>query len=254
MNIIPVPTLKDNYVWTLIDKDKNSAIVVDPGEASPVRNYLQQHHLQLSAILVTHHHWDHTNGILDLKKIYQVPVFGPSKQINGVDFIVKEKEEVSVENFPIKLSILNIPGHTLDHIAYYAKGIIFCGDTLFAAGCGRLFEGSAKQMYHSLQKLASFSDSTKIYCAHEYTLNNLRFAKLVEPNNKKIAARIQQVSAICANHEPSLPSSLLDEKETNPFLRCHLPDVIASIEAFAGHKLNDAVEVFAWLRRWKDEF
>lgn len=254
LSITPIPILKDNYVWTLIDKAKNAAVIVDPGDAAPVRDYLQTHGLTLAAILLTHHHWDHTNGVNDLKKLYDVPVFGPREKIPSVTNNVNENDEVSVVNFPLSFEVMAIPGHTLSHIAYYAPGMIFCGDTLFASGCGRLFEGTAGEMYASLQKIAALPDSTHVYCAHEYTLNNLRFAALVEPTNQKIVERAKRVAALREKNLPSIPDTLAEEKATNPFLRCDSPEIIASVEAYAGRKLTDPVDVFAWLRKWKDEF
>src|SRR5579863_6235973 len=212
IRIIPIPILKDNYVWTILDTQQNTALIVDPGDAIPVQYFLQQQNITLQGILITHHHWDHTNGIVALKKMYDMPVYGPTKEkIAGLTTLVNEHDTINIAAFP-HFQIIAIPGHTLGHVAYYANEILFCGDTLFAAGCGRLFEGTAAQMYDSLQKIAALPDTTKIYCAHEYTLNNLRFAELVEPGNKKINERIKQVTEIRDKNLPSLPSLLSEEK------------------------------------------
>src|SRR5579862_277611 len=182
----PIPAFNDNYIWAIHDPQQNTVVVVDPGDAQAVNNYLQEHNLTLAAILITHHHWDHTNGLLELKNHFQVPVFGPAAEnITGLSKPVKDSDIVVIENFSLTFQVIDIPGHTLGHIAYFAteeqdEHMLFCGDTLFAAGCGKLFEGTANQMLASLTKLAALPDTTKIFCGHEYTLNNLRFAKQVE--------------------------------------------------------------------------
>lgn len=252
--IHPIPILKDNYVWTLIDEETQKAIVVDPGEAAPVEAFLRERHLTLSGILITHHHWDHTNGLTALAK-QGMPVAGPAREsIAGITLPVKEGDVFKLNSFPATFSAMDIPGHTLGHIAYRFDNNIFCGDTLFAAGCGRLFEGTAAQLYQSLQKIAELPEETVIYCAHEYTLNNLRFAALVEPNNPDIRERAIRVSALRDKGLPSLPSFLKEEKKTNPFLRCHVSDVIQQTKEYAGRSLTDPVDVFACLRQWKDKF
>lgn len=254
LTIHPVPALKDNYVWTITDASQH-ALIVDPGDAAPVRAFLQQNKLRLMGILITHHHWDHTNGVLELKNEFDVPVFGPANEkIAGLTMPVHEHSEIKIDGFPLTLQIIAIPGHTLGHIAFYSLGMVFCGDTLFAAGCGRIFEGTAAQMFASLQKIAILPEETKIYCAHEYTLNNLHFAEIVEPGNNRIAERIKIVSELRQKNLPSLPAVLRDEKETNPFLRCHSQELIRNVEKYAGHVLNHSLEVFTWLRKWKDEF
>lgn len=249
MVINPIPALSDNYIWAVIDTEKMTAIIVDPGDASPVIDFLEQKKLQLQGIFITHHHWDHTNGISELKKKYNVDVFAPATEnINGVTKPIQEGDDI------LNFKILDIPGHTLGHIAYYSHDSLFCGDTLFAAGCGKVFEGTAEQMYTSLMKLAALPETIKIYCGHEYTLNNLYFAKTVEPENKKITERMAKVKEIRAKNLPSLPSILSDEKATNPFLRCDSHEIIDHMEKYIGHKLNNPVEVFAALRRCKDHF
>lgn len=245
--ILPIPILSDNYVWTIIATELNAAVVVDPGDAQPVSDFLKQQQLSLVGILVTHHHWDHTNGVSALQQQYKAPVFGPATSL-------REQDTVVITGFPLSFQVLAIPGHTRDHVAFYTPGILFCGDTLFAGGCGRLFEGTAKQLYDSLQKMAALPDDTSVYCAHEYTLQNLRFAEMVEPDNQAIKQRMKRVNELRKQSLPSLPSLLSEEKQTNPFLRCDIPEVIASVEKYAGRALNTPLEVFTWVRKWKDKF
>lgn len=255
LHIHPIPSLKDNYIWALVDSEKGQVSIVDPGDGLPVEDFLSQEQLDLQGIIITHHHWDHTDGIEHLVNKYQIPVYGPDNpKIKGLSEALGDGARVPIEICPLDLSVIAIPGHTLDHLAYYAPGVLFCGDTLFAAGCGRVFEGSSLQMYHSLQKLAALPDETKVYCAHEYTVNNLRFAQMLEPENLVIAARLDKVQALRTSHLPSLPSSMSEEKETNPFLRCSSPELRAKVEDRLGRSLADPIEVFTWLRKWKDEF
>ncbi len=253
-SILPIPIFKDNYVWAIINTDTKTAFIVDPGEAPAVIEFLTQQQLTLGGILITHHHWDHCNGVLELKQHYSVPVYGSYKEkIEGVTKLVQGGDHIPLEE-SLTFEVIEIPGHTLGHIAYYARNRVFCGDTLFAAGCGRLFEGTAEQLYHSLQTLAALPEETQVYCGHEYTQNNLRFAKTVEPGNRAIDERIERVNALRAKQLPSLPSLIREEKQTNPFLRCSSPEVIAHVEHYAGKRLSKPVEVFAQLRKWKDEF
>ncbi|OGT37110.1 MAG: hydroxyacylglutathione hydrolase [Gammaproteobacteria bacterium RIFCSPHIGHO2_12_FULL_38_14] len=250
MHVEAIPALKDNYIWAIHAKN-DRIVIVDPGDATPVINYLKNHHLTLSALLITHHHWDHTNGIQKLKETYNVPIYGPDDIVH-VTHILNNTANLSIDH--INFKIITVPGHTQDHLAYYCEDKIFCGDTLFAAGCGRLFEGTAEMMFDSLQKISSLPNETKIYCAHEYTLHNLQFAKIVEPENEKIVSRINKINTIRAQTLPSLPSLLFEEKETNPFLRCHIKTVIKSAEKYANRTLNSPVEVFSVIRKWKDSF
>lgn len=254
LTIHPIPALKDNYIWAITDSDHQQTVIVDPGEAKAVEDFLREQHLTLKAILITHHHWDHMNGVMELKNHYHVPVIAPNENIPGATRRVSENDVVTIPNFPLHLKVFEIPGHTLGHVAYYTPSMLFCGDTLFSSGCGRIFEGTPVQMYASLLKITALPNATQIYCAHEYTLNNLRFAETVEPGNKKIAERIKTVSAMRDNHQPSLPSTLSDEKETNPFLRCDSPEIIANVERYANQSLSNPIAVFTWLRKWKDTF
>lgn len=258
MNTLPIivdnlPIFENNYIWLIMNSVRDKVIAVDPGDASPLIDYLNVNQIKLEAIFVTHHHRDHTGGIQDLKKQYDVQVYGPQHEsIDGITDHVAEGSCIELPFLASSFSVLDIPGHTLGHIAYYVPGFLFCGDTLFSAGCGRLFEGTAEQMYRSLQKIAALPDDTKLYCTHEYTLQNLKFAQLVEPHNADIQVKIHHVQALRQANFPSLPALLGEEKKINPFLRCHVPEVVASAEQYAGSPLNNAVEVFRVLRAWKD--
>jgi hydroxyacylglutathione hydrolase len=251
--IYPIPALKDNYIWAIINNSQQTTIIIDPGEAQPVLDFLAQHRLSLNAILITHHHWDHTNGIAEILHHFPVPVYGTSG-IPSISYPVTEGSLIQINDFPFNINVLAIPGHTLDHIAFHFNETLFCGDTLFSAGCGKLFEGTAAQMYSSLQKLAGLSETTLVYCAHEYTLNNLRFAHTVEPLNEHIINRTLRVTKLREQSLPSLPSTLKEEKETNPFLRCHIPTVKDSIATQTGISSENPITVFAALRKWKDHF
>lgn len=247
-----IPAYKDNYIWLLKASNNPRVAIVDPGDAKPVYAALTREKLTLSAILITHHHWDHTNGITELAQHYSVPVFGPALEtIAGVTHLLKEGDCVE---FPVKLQVLDIPGHTRGHIAYYGENMLFCGDTLFTGGCGRLFEGTVEQLYHSLNKLAALPDNTHVYCGHEYTEANLRFARAIEPHNTDLLTRIAKVRQLRAKNLPTVPSTLAEEKCTNPFLRCTVPAVIQAAEHYTGKKLLGPIQVFAALREWKNNF
>jgi hydroxyacylglutathione hydrolase len=254
LKIFPIPALKDNYIWALMNHI-DDVWVVDPGEATPVINFLKQKKATLQGILVTHHHWDHTGGVSALREKFDIPVYGPSHSpfLEITHHFANESVVELVSDFP-RFKMIAIPGHTLDHVAYYTDGSLFCGDTLFAGGCGRVFEGTMSQMYHSLQRLMQLPSLTKVYCAHEYTLANLAFAQQVEPANQAISARIERVKKLIHAGLPSLPSSLEEELETNPFLRCERSEVQARVIEMVGQTIVDPIEVFEYLRNWKNGF
>lgn len=250
MEIIPVKALKDNYIWCILDDTTKQAVIVDPGEAEPVLQFLKQRGYTLAGILVTHHHGDHTHGIEALLQTAgNIPVFGshlsPNPHINQP---VKDGDEFVCAH--VRGKTLAIPGHTLDHTAYYYTdaNALFTGDTLFSAGCGRIFEGTPAMMLTSLKKLAAFADDTKVYCGHEYTQSNLRFAQHVEPSNTAIKHKLENLA------EVTLPSTMGDEHSFNPFLRYHVPEVIHAAEKHLGKKLTSDVDVFAAIREWKNNF
>ncbi|MBL8397028.1 MAG: hydroxyacylglutathione hydrolase [Candidatus Accumulibacter sp.] len=250
--VIRIPAFKDNYIWLL--RQGMQAVVVDPGDARPVLALLNREGWSLSAILITHHHADHQGGIASLKERYPVQVFGPaSEPIYGLDRPLRGGETVRIEPFDLSWQVIAVPGHTLGHLAYYGAGRLFCGDTLFGGGCGRLFEGSPEQMADSLARLASLPDDTAVYCAHEYTEANLRFALAVEPGNRQLQRRVDEVAVARAKGLSTIPSTIATEKATNPFLRCTAPEVIAA----ARHHWPDALDevaIFATLREWKNHF
>jgi len=249
--IIPIPAFSDNYIWLL--RDGNVAAVVDPGDAAPVIAYLEREGLALSAILATHHHGDHVGGIPALLARGQVPVFGPAGEfIPGRTHALVEGDAITVPRLDLELSVLDIPGHTAGHIAFVGKGLVFSGDTLFAAGCGRLFEGTPTQMVSSLDKLAALPGDTAVYCGHEYTLSNLRFALAVEPDRPALLQRQSREQAKRDRGVPTLPSTMAEELSTNPFLRADDVKVRAAAEHHAGRALRDRVAVFAELRAWKN--
>lgn len=259
-NVVAVRAFTDNYIWVI--RDHLHAVAVDPGEAPPVLEYLRRESLKLVAILNTHHHNDHVGGNAALLQEFRVPVYGPaSENIPTVTNRLKECTDKESEEgcaylpeFSLSLHVLDIPGHTAGHIAYYGANLLFCGDTLFACGCGKLFEGTPQQMFHSLEKLADLPNHTQVYCGHEYTLNNIRFARVVEPGNQALIKREEEVEKLRKQGLPTLPSTIAMEKATNPFLRCRQPEVIDSASRHAGKQLSDPVSVFATIRDWKNHF
>ena len=256
-HIHPIPAFTDNYIWAIHAAESAQFAVVDPGDADPVFAYAQEHGLQLSHILITHHHPDHTGGLLKLIEKFDPVVFGPEpSKIKGISQHLHEGD--NIEFYGQQFAVLEVPGHTLDHIAYYSidgeSPILFCGDTLFAAGCGRLFEGSPPMMVNSLAKLTALGPQTKVYCTHEYTLANLKFAVAANPNNEELLERVAKEQHKRDSDQPTLPSTIALELATNPFLRCTDPDLISQASNHAGTPLSDPTEVFASLRSWKDSF
>lgn len=254
--VTTVKAFNDNYIWLIHDPDCHRRVaVVDPGDALPVREVLARDELELAAILITHHHRDHVGGIDGLRAQWPVPVYGPAaERIPLCSHRVSGGDEVAVEGTGLRLAVIDVPGHTAGHIAYTGHGALFCGDTLFSGGCGRLFEGTASQMTDSLAALVALAPETRVYCAHEYTLANLAFALAVEPGNRALANYRDHCAALREKGEPTLPSSLATELTINPFLRCDEPAIKHAAEARAGRALPSRVEVFAQIRAWKDGF
>lgn len=252
LRIEPVPAFDDNYLWLIHDGSR--AVAVDPGDAAVIVSALRRLGLSLQAILVTHHHADHTGGIAALQAEYAVDVFAPhDERIVGATHRVASGDTVDLAMPSLRLRVIDLPGHTRSHIGYYGAGLLFCGDTLFSAGCGRLFEGTPAQMLASLDTLAALPPETAVCCAHEYTWSNCAYAVTIEPDNSSLRARIEEVRSLRAAQQPSLPSTIAKERATNPFLRVDEPDIVAwgerhSIPARA------RVERFAALRRGKDQF
>jgi hydroxyacylglutathione hydrolase len=255
MKLTAIPAFSDNYIW-MVD-DGRHAVVVDPGEAAPVLLALNERNLRLVGILVTHHHRDHVGGVEHLRSILDGPVWGPA----GESTPEPRLAVVGDDNFKVlglRWQVLDVPGHTRGHVAYFVPHgtghpLLFCGDTLFSGGCGRLFEGTAEQMHGSLQALARLPAQTRVCCAHEYTLANLRFARAVEPTNQNLVEHARWCEEQRAAGLPTLPSTLEIELRLNPFLRCHEPQVASAARA-RGVDASDAVSVFAALRAWKDAF
>ncbi|WP_444994572.1 hydroxyacylglutathione hydrolase [Aliikangiella sp. IMCC44359] len=257
--ITPITAFNDNYHW-LIHND-SSAIVIDPGDPHVVDHYLLENSLQLVAILITHHHWDHIDGVEQLKTKYSAKVFGPdTHKIANIDVTCIEAQKIYIEQLELTFQVLSVPGHTLDHIAYFAPStsahfnLLFCGDTLFSGGCGRLFEGTPEQMWHSIQKLMALPESTQVYPAHEYTLDNLKFAQSVDPNNQELKNYTKQVQSLRKQGQPSLPTSIGVEKQVNPFMRVLEPSIIKFAQQ-QGNRLHlSQNDVFAAIRHSKDKF
>ncbi len=251
-----IPTFQDNYVWLIRALDSAHVIVVDPGDAGPVIEAIRQQNLIPVAILATHHHYDHIDGIVPFLAQYPVPVFGPRNgAIPGMTHPLSANDSyLSVHDAFPDCRVIAVPGHTQDHIAYLFDDCLFCGDTLFAAGCGRLLGGTAAQLLASLKYIGTLPSATKIYCAHEYTADNLAFASVVEPDNPATQQRRQDTAALRSQGQITLPSTLALEHATNPFLRCQQASVIDRVEQHVAKPLVDELAVFTALRQWKDAF
>lgn len=256
IQIDALPAFNDNYIWLLQDTDTRRCAVVDPGDAAPVLAWLESHPgWTLSDILITHHHFDHVGGVETLKHATGARVAGPAaEQIPARDIDLNDNDTIEV--LGLRFEVMAVPGHTLGHIAYYQaeQALLFCGDTLFAGGCGRLFEGTPQQMHQSLSRLANLPGETAVYCTHEYTLSNLRFAHVVEPSNTRLNARLAEVTRWREDGRISLPSTIELERATNPFLRTAEPAVIAASKGHDDRQSSEPSAVFASLRSWKDTF
>lgn len=256
MKLIPLPAFQDNYLWVL--HDGHRALVVDPGDAQPVLSFLERNELQLEAILVTHHHADHVGGVDAVRDATGARVYGPARE-RIPEPLTRLAEGDAITVLGLRFEVIDVPGHTAGHIAYYCPQVdgvplLFCGDTLFSGGCGRLFEGTPEQMLASLEKLSSLPGSTRVCCTHEYTLSNLRFARAVEPDNADLIHYIERCEALRARSQPTLPSTIEQEKRINPFLRTRMAGVAEAARRHDPATPQDEVAVFAAIRQWKNEF
>jgi hydroxyacylglutathione hydrolase len=256
MNLLPLPAFSDNYIWLL--QHQGMALVVDPGESTPVNHWLKENNHRLDCILVTHHHGDHTGGVSDLQREWGAKVYGPANEKLGFEYQAMAQGS-SLSWHGLNFRTIDVPGHTAGHIAYFAEPdhqtpLLFCGDTLFSGGCGRLFEGTAEQMLQSMDNLAALPSSTRVCCAHEYTLSNLKFANAVEPDNLVLKDYISKCQQLRSQNLPTLPSELGNELQINPFLRTRMTSVINAVKKMAPLGNYNEAEIFAQLRIWKNEY
>ena len=258
--ITAINAFSDNYIWAISTKSNDNIALVDPGDADVCIDFLEKNHLQLSAILITHHHNDHVGGINKLlafsqNKSWQVTVYGPAKEnIAQIDVKLKEGDKVNLDTLDCHFTVLDLPGHTKGHIAYHNDELLFCGDTLFSGGCGRVFEGTPEQMHHSLTKLAKLPKTTLVYCAHEYTQANLTFALAVEPSNVDLQQYVEQVKIKRLNNQATIPTTIGLEQQINPFLRCQELTLKSSANKYSNNVASSASDVFTEIRAWKDNF
>ena len=266
VNIQAIPAFNDNYIWAITPKNnafdtkQKKLALVDPGDAKVCIAYIEKHELQLTDILITHHHADHVGGIEELlayanKAHWQVTVYGPKhEKIPFCDIKLGENDIVNLPAVEVSFKVLDLPGHTLGHICYFNNHALFCGDTLFSGGCGRVFEGTYEQMYTALNKLSTLPDNTLVYCAHEYTQANLNFALAVEKENAELNQYVDEVQQLRKANKATIPTSIKREKAINPFLRCHITEVKIAADSFDNKQHQSVVETFAAIRRWKDQF
>ena len=255
VEIIRISALKDNYIWLIYQPRSRCGVIVDPGEAKPVLHILKTQAIELCAIFLTHHHWDHCNGVAEILEHSNVPVYGPKKEnIPVCSHLIEENDLIAIEKLETVFRVLEVPGHTLGHVAYFDGYNLFCGDTLFTGGCGRLFEGMTEQMLTSLKKLKNLPSQTLIYCGHEYTLANLEFAITLEAQNSTLVERLALTKRKRAEDEATVPSTIALELETNPFLRTDVPVVIEAVNRISTQKLTKEAEIFLWIRERKNQF
>lgn len=256
LKITPLAVLDDNYIWIIQDPNSNNVAVVDPGDGTAVSCYLKENHLHLNSIFITHHHLDHTQGISELATRYRPTIFGPkNSKVEGITNAVANGDKINL--FDHNVNVIAAPGHTLDHLLFLLESKtlhLFCGDTLFSAGCGKLFEGTPQQMFNTLQKIKKLPINTYIYPAHEYSLANLKFAKEVEPDNREVTRIYEEYSCKVNAGQPTLPSNIQTELLINPFLRTGKPEITNSIRNRNNEKIETEIQVFTALRSWKDSY
>ncbi len=258
MRIDAIHAFADNFIWRLAMPDRHEAVVVDPGDAGPVIEALEADGQQLAAILITHKHGDHVGGLRQLKARWpEAVVYGPRHEpIAGLDRALGEGDRIRPEGLAAEFTVLEVPGHTEGHLAYYCEQedtpVLFCGDTLFSIGCGRVFSGTFEQLHDSLMRLRALPETTRVHCAHEYTLDNIGFAKWVEPDNPDLLAREAECHALLDAGHDTVPSTMVVERAANPFLRVDQPSVVAAVERHEGRPMRDTLDTFTCLRRWKD--
>lgn len=253
MKILQIPAFTDNYFWLLHEENDRRAVIIDPGDSVPVIKKLNDHNLELTDILITHHHDDHIGGVSELLKIFpDINIYGPSDPRIPVNHVLKEDDVIKLNSLNEEFSVIDVKGHTISHIAYYFDKKLFCGDTLFSCGCGRLFEGTYVDMHKAMQKIKKLPKETLVYCAHEYTLDNIGFAKLLEPNNLDLLKREKEVIEILNKGKYSVPSILENEIKINPFLRFDQKEIIDAVQKHFNIKTYDEAEIFKYTREWKD--